>query len=65
LWFEATSGATDIWQINNGHWARSVTVGAHPLGWTPVGVGDLDHNAIPDITWQQNGTGHIEQWLLA
>jgi hypothetical protein len=20
---------------------------------------------IPYITWQQNGTGHIEQWLLA
>ena len=65
LWFNPTTGATDVWLIKDGHWAGSLTVGAHPLGWTPVGVGDVDHNSIPDVTWQENGTGHIEQWLLA
>ena len=63
--FNPTTGTTDVWLINNGHWAGSITVGAHPLGWTPVGVGDVDHNGVPDVTWQQNGTGHIEQWLMA
>jgi 6-phosphogluconolactonase (cycloisomerase 2 family) len=30
-----------------------------------VGVGDFDHSGVADIMWQDKGTGHIDNWMLA
>ena len=48
-----------------GAWEGSVDLGTHPAGWTAVGVGDFEHNGVPDIMWFNPSTGHIDNWLLA
>jgi hypothetical protein len=30
-----------------------------------VGAGDFDHSGVADIMWQDKGTGHIDNWMLA
>ena len=40
-------------------------IGSHPLGWSPAGIGDFDHNGVSDILWYQAGTNRAETWLLS
>ena len=44
LWFNPTTGETDIWKIANGQWAGSTTIGLHPLGWQIAGIGDFNND---------------------
>jgi FG-GAP-like repeat len=65
LWFNATSGDTEVWLIANGHWSGSFDLGVHPAGWTPAGIGDFNHDGTTDIAWHETATNHVETWLLA
>jgi len=50
--------------MQNAQWSASVDLGAHPAGAVPVGLGDFDHNGVPDLAWQDTASGHIDNWML-
>jgi len=64
-WFNASTGGLEVWLIANGHWTASVSIGAHPPGWAPAGIGDFDHNGVSDILWRAANDNRVETWLLA
>ena len=53
------------WLLQNGHWVGSVSLGAHPAGWSPAGTGDFNHDGHLDILWREAATNHVEAWLLS
>jgi len=64
LWFQASTGNTDLWQLSAGHWAASFNLGAHPPGSVPVALGDTNADGTPDILWRDTATNRIDNWLL-
>lgn len=54
LWYDASTGDTDEWLINNGNWAGSIDLGAHPGGYQIAGVGDFNGDGTKDILWHSN-----------
>ena len=54
LWFNPATGNTEEWLIDNGHWAGSISLGAHPgSGWNVGGIGDFTADGTSDILWHQ------------
>ena len=69
LWYNASTGDTDEWQLSGGKWAASVDLGSHPgTGWSIAGVGDFFGNGIDDVLWtslNSNGTVATDIWELS
>jgi hypothetical protein len=57
LWFNASTGDTDEWLINNGQWAGSVDLGTHPANpvsgasFQIAGVGDFNGAGNASVLW--------------
>ncbi len=49
LWYNASTGDTDEWVINNGQWATSIDLGTLP--GQIAGVGDFNGDGTKDILW--------------
>ncbi len=67
LWYNASNGDTDEWQLANGQWSGSVDLGSHPgSGWTIAGVGDFFDNGRDDVLWTNasGGTVQTDIWEL-
>ena len=67
LWYNASTGDTDEWQLNNGQWSASVDLGSHPgSSWTIAGVGDFFGNGRDDVLWTNasGGTVQTDIWEL-
>ena len=61
LWYNASTGDTDEWQLNNGQWVASVDLGSHPgSGWTIAGVGDFFDNGRDDVLWTNSSGGAVQ-----
>ena len=44
------TGNLEVWLMSNGKWAASVSIGNHPAGWSPAGIGDFDRNVVSEET---------------
>ena len=72
LWYNASTGDTDEWQLSNGQWAHSVDLGSHPLNsdgnsYQIAGIGDFFDNGIDDVLWtsvNSDGTIATDIWQL-
>ena len=51
LWFNQSTGNTEIWKLVNGQWAEIVDLGNHPAGYTVAGVGDFNADGTDDVFW--------------
>jgi hypothetical protein len=51
LWYNASTGDTDEWLINNGQWAGSIDLGTHPGNYQIAGVGDFNGAGNAGILW--------------
>ncbi len=51
FWYNASTGDTDEWLINNGQWAGSVDLGTHPGGFQIADAGDFNGDGTKDILW--------------
>ncbi|MGA2943722.1 MAG: hypothetical protein ABSE50_16965, partial [Xanthobacteraceae bacterium] len=51
LWFNASTGDTDEWLINNGQWAGSIDLGTHPGSAQIAGVGDFNGAGNAGVLW--------------
>ena len=47
------------------HWAASVDVGAHPVGWSPAGISDFNADGTSDLGWYNAAIGNIDIWKLS
>jgi len=47
------------------HWMASVDVGAHPVAWSPAGIGDFNHDGSADLAWFNSSNGDVDIWELA
>jgi uncharacterized membrane protein len=56
---------TDIWELNNGQWAASVSPGAHPAGYQVAGIGDWTGDGTDGVLWYNSSTGDVDEWQLA
>jgi hypothetical protein len=60
LWYNASNGDTDEWQLKNGQWSASVDLGSHPgSGWTIAGAGDFFGNGRDDVLWTNSTSGGV------
>lgn len=51
LWYNASTGDTEEWLIDNGQWAGSVDLGLHPGGAQIAGVGAFAGSGTSGILW--------------
>ena len=67
LWTGTSSGQvqTDIWELNNGQWAASVSPGSHPAGYQVAGIGDWTGNGTDGILWYDSSNGDVDEWQLS
>lgn len=67
LWTNSSNGQvqTDIWELSNGQWAKSVSPGLHPSGYQVVGIGDFAGNGTSGILWYDTTTGDVDEWKIA
>jgi hypothetical protein len=54
LWYNASTGDTDEWLINNGAYAGHVDLGTHPGGFQIAGVGDFNGAGNAGVLWHSN-----------
>ncbi len=72
LWFNASTGDTDEWQLSNGQWAGSDDLGTHPANsdgnsYQIAGVGDFFDNGRDGVLWtsvNSDGTVATDIWEL-
>ena len=55
---------TDIWELNNGQWAASVSPGSHPAGYQVAGIGDWTGSGTDGVLWYNSTTGDTDEWHL-
>jgi len=63
LWFNATTGATDLWLMNGASVAGQGTLLADPH-WVVAATGDFDGNGKSDLIWHNATTGNTSVWLM-
>ncbi len=65
LWQNVTTGAVDLWKMQNAAWAGSVAIGTHPAGYQIAGAGDFNHDGTSDVLWFNPTTGDTDIWELS
>ena len=65
LWYNASTGQTDIWELANGQWQASVSPGTHPTGYEVVAVGDFTGNGTDGILFYNPTSGDVDEWVIA
>ena len=68
LWHNGSSGATQVWYLNNVARIRTANLSASlnvadATGWYPVGMGDFNHDGNADILWH-SGAGGSQVWYM-
>ena len=46
------------------HWAGSIVVGPHPVGWLPVATGDYNNDGTNDVLWYNQTNNNVEIWKI-
>jgi len=64
LWYNPTTRDTDIWSLNNGHWAGSSTIGLHPPGYDIAGIADFNNDGTSDVLWFNPTTRDTDIWTV-
>ncbi|MGB9365809.1 MAG: FG-GAP-like repeat-containing protein [Xanthobacteraceae bacterium] len=64
IWYNQNNRNTETWLLNNGHWAGSVDIGAHPAGYFLAGTGDFNKDGTADLFWFNPTTRDTDIWLL-
>jgi hypothetical protein len=66
LWYNTISGDVSIWVMSGGSIVASPVPGGSPpsLGWTIVGVGDVNRDGISDIIWRHS-SGVVSIWTIS
>jgi VCBS repeat-containing protein len=65
LWRDPTTGRVDEWQMVDGHWAKSIDLGAtKDANWTVAGIGDFEHTGTAQILWLNTSTGQVDEWRM-
>ena len=60
LWYNASTGDTDEWQLSGGKWSASVGLGSHPGNYQIAGIGDFNGDSTDDVLWTSvNGDGTV------
>jgi FG-GAP-like repeat len=68
VWQNAATGRATVWFLGGSQ--GSTLLGATWLtlvdatGWSIVGTADLNHDAHPDLIWQNNSTRQVSVWYL-
>ena len=68
LWYNASTGDTDEWQLSGGQWAASVDLGSHPGNFQIAGIGDFNGDGTSDVLWtatNADGTIATDIWELS
>jgi VCBS repeat-containing protein len=46
------------------HWMKTQEFTTHPLGWSPIIVGDLAGDDMSDLVWRSDSTGNLDEWQI-
>lgn len=65
LWRSPGTSQVDQWQMSNGHWAKSIDMGATKgADWQLAGTGDFNGDHTSDVLWTNTATGQVDQWQM-
>jgi hypothetical protein len=72
FWHNATTGAVQIWVLNQAGTVTAVDTVSSSCGssdgcstiWKAIGIGDVDQDGFGDLVWQNMVTGELSAWLL-
>jgi hypothetical protein len=64
-WYNSVTGKTELWKLQDGQWAGSSDIGAHPAGYWPAGYGDFNHDGMTDKLWFNPSTRDVDLWKMA
>jgi hypothetical protein len=71
IWHNASTGETQIWQMNGYKLAgRATVIGENGkaamvgLPWSIVGSGDFNSDGKPDLLWHNGSTGETQIWNM-
>jgi len=63
VWQNASTGAVNVYYYGLGGYvfqdSNVLNNGAGTSGWHVVGAADFDGNGVPDLVWQNTGTGQV------
>ena len=63
VWQNASTGAVNVYYYGLGGYvfqdSNVLNNGAGTSGWRVVGAADFDGNGVPDLVWQNTGTGQV------
>ena len=62
LWYNASTGQTDVWELANGKWQGSTSLGSHPTGYEVAGVGNFAGNGTSDILFYNSTNNNVDEW---
>ena len=62
LWYNANTGQTDGWELANGEWAGSFSLGTHPTGSEVAAVGNFAGNNTSDVLFYNPTNGNVDEW---
>lgn len=72
LWYNSSTGETQIWNMNGSHvTSRATVLGENGsaalvgLPWTIVGTGDMNGDKNADIIWHNSQTGETQIWQMS
>ena len=65
LWRNYTTGSNEVWYMNGGVQADTVTLPAQPdLNWRIVGTGDFNRDGKVDILWRNYSNCQNQIWYM-
>jgi len=56
---------TDVWELSDGQWAASTSLGSHPAGYQVAGIGELANKGTSEIFWENPTTGDVDEWQIS
>jgi hypothetical protein len=57
---------TDEWDLANGYWSASISVGPYPgADEKVIGAGDFTGNGTDGVLWYNTNTGDVGEWQLS
>ena len=65
LWRSPSTGLVDEWQMQGGHWSKSIDLGAtKAANWQLAGVGDFNGDGSSDVLWRNASNSTVDQWQM-
>ena len=64
LWRNSKTGATRIWQLNNGVAQTIPLLSVNDIDWQVAGLADFNNDGSTDVLWENVRSGEVGLWLL-